>query len=67
MENSQKKAGGEPAKEREKLSPEEEQLKVPKKPSVDISENYHKHDFAHTHPSHARHKNFGMDHEPGAF
>jgi hypothetical protein len=26
----------------------------------------HEHDFSHTHPSHAHHKIFGMDHEPGA-
>lgn len=26
-----------------------------------------KNDFSHTHPTHAHHKNFGMDHEPGAF
>ena len=26
-----------------------------------------KHDFTHTHPTHAKHKNFGLDHEPGAF
>lgn len=25
------------------------------------------HDFTHTHPTHARHKTFGTDHEPGAF
>ena len=25
------------------------------------------HDFSHTHPDHAHHKTFGMDHEPGAF
>ncbi|HUH32563.1 MAG TPA: hypothetical protein VLZ28_01340 [Daejeonella sp.] len=25
------------------------------------------HDFSHTHPTHAHHKTFGMDHEPGAF
>ncbi len=24
-------------------------------------------DFTHTHPNHAKHKNFGFDHEPGAF
>ena len=26
-----------------------------------------KHDFTHTHPDHAKHKNFGFDHEPGSF
>ena len=26
-----------------------------------------KNDFTHTHPTHAKHKNFGFDHEPGAF
>jgi hypothetical protein len=25
------------------------------------------HDFTHTHPTHAHHKTFGVDHEPGAF
>ena len=25
------------------------------------------HDFTHTHPTHARHKRFGADHEPGTF
>lgn len=25
------------------------------------------HDFTHTHPTHANHKKFGADHEPGAF
>jgi len=37
---------------------------VKTKQSFKINRN---HEFSHTHPSHARHKQFGMDHEPGTF
>ncbi|MEO8794708.1 MAG: hypothetical protein ABI390_04520 [Daejeonella sp.] len=31
----------------------------------EITHVSHNNDFSHTHPSHARHKGFGVDHEPG--
>ena len=67
MENSSKKSGKETAEE--STNPmnavsESETTENKKRSQPKISRA---HDFAHTHPSHAKHKTFGMDHEPGAF
>ncbi len=67
MENLPKDEGQQPEEEKtaakgtsdEKADQQPPQEKTPK---VD-----RKHDFTHTHPDHAHHKNFGLDHEPGAF
>lgn len=77
MENSQENKGERFAEESGKLNPAMpvvilKESKVPE--SVKLRKHTiagpvvsRAHDFAHVHPSHARHKTFGMDHEPGAF
>lgn len=75
METTPKKNGDESAEEREKLSTEPIELSEPDLKKAENQAKSHRwepkayraHDFAHVHPSHARHKTFGMDHEPGAF
>ncbi|WP_026898757.1 hypothetical protein [Daejeonella oryzae] len=45
------------------------ELEELKKQSASEKKGKHKvsrdHDFTHTHPTHAKHKSFGTDHEPG--
>ena len=71
MKNSSVKPGNEKVQKDEKLK--DQKLKE-EAPELKQSKNKGKspkvsreHDFSHTHPSHAHHKTFGMDHEPGAF
>lgn len=77
METTPKKNGDELAEEREKLNTEptkevrgpesqEPVSKQTKKHKMEGPVVSRAHDFAHVHPSHARHKTFGLDHEPGA-
>ena len=55
------------ADESKKLINEEAELEKSKKEKTAEPKVSRTHDFTHTHPSHARHKQFGLDHEPGAF
>jgi len=68
MKNSSAKPGKDKLQKKKDNKPEEE---VPEQKSGEDTGREFKvsreHDFSHTHPSHAHHKNFGMDHEPGAF
>lgn len=76
METTPKKNGEELAEEREKLNTEQTEVRGPESQETESKQTKnHKedrpvvsraHDFAHVHPSHARHKAFGLDHEPGA-
>ena len=65
MENSPK--SGEGAAEESKELNTQPDLKKNKKKGWEAPKISRAHDFSHTHPSHAKHKTFGMDHEPGAF
>ena len=67
MENSTIKSGDGSAEERKILNSEEPELKEKKEEVKSAPKVSRWNDFAHTHPSHARHKSFGLDHEPGAF
>ena len=76
METTLNKNGDESAEEREKLNTDKPEPKEPelKKPETNQTKShrwepqaYRARDFAHVHPTHAKHKNFGIDHEPGAF
>lgn len=67
MDNSPNKPGSEAADESKKLMNEETEVKKAKNKKAGEPKVTREHDFTHTHPSHAKHKNFGMDHEPGAF
>lgn len=60
MDNSPNK----PADESKELMIALEKSKSKKTAERKVSRS---HDFTHTHPNHARHKQFGLDHEPGAF
>jgi hypothetical protein len=71
METTLNRNGDESAEEREKLSTDKPESK---EPEVNQTKShrwepraYRARDFAHVHPTHAKHKNFGIDHEPGAF
>lgn len=68
MKNSSAKPGKEKLQDKKDSKTEEEALEQKaveeRKSKIKVSRE---HDFSHTHPSHARHKNFGLDHEPGAF
>lgn len=55
------------ADESRKLVIEETELEKSKNKKTANPRISRSHDFSHTHPSHARHKQFGLDHEPGAF
>lgn len=66
MKNSPAKPGKEKLQKDEKLKEEAPELKRSKDKGKDPKVS-REHDFSHTHPSHAHHKTFGMDHEPGAF
>jgi hypothetical protein len=65
MENSPKKSAREIEEEKEKLNEEPEMNEAPNQDD-DTPKVSREHDFTHTHPTHAKHKNFGVDHEPGA-
>ena len=65
MENSPKSGDG--AAEESKELKTQPGLKTNKKLGGEASKFSRAHDFSHTHPSHAKHKIFGIDHEPGAF
>ena len=66
MENSPSKSGkGSPGKSK-KHGGKEPELKAPEKLESENPKLSREHDFTHTHPTHAKHKNFGLDHEPGA-
>lgn len=67
MENSSKKSGQETAEESKKLINEESELETTENKKGSKPKISREHDFSHTHPSHAKHKTFGIDHEPGAF
>ena len=67
MENSTNKTEEGSAEERNKRLAEQPGLEKRKKKNQDNTPKVtREHDFTHTHPTHAKHKNFGMDHEPGA-
>ena len=67
MENSPIESGKGPSEKPEETAGQEPQSTAPVQPDDDTPKVSREHDFTHTHPQHARHKNFGMDHEPGAF
>lgn len=67
MENSPIEQGKGPSEKPEKTEGQEPELNAPAHPDDDTPKVSREHDFTHTHPEHARHKSFGMDHEPGAF
>jgi len=67
MENLPSKPGKGPAESSKKDLSEEPELKAPENLESDTPKVSREHDFTHTHPTHAKHKTFGMDHEPGAF
>jgi hypothetical protein len=67
MEKSTIKPEEGSAEERNKSLAEQADLEKRKREKQDNTPKVtREHDFTHTHPSHAKHKNFGMDHEPGA-
>ena len=63
MDNSPNKT----TEEQKKVMNEEAELGKAKNKKSAEQKVSREHNFSHTHPSHARHKQFGMDHEPGAF
>ena len=65
MKNSSVKSGKEKLQKDEKSKEEAPETKQSKDQGKDPKVS-REHDFSHTHPSHAHHKIFGMDHEPGA-
>jgi len=67
MENSPLNPGKSPAEKAKETEAQEPELKAPEHLDDDTPKVSREHDFTHTHPDHAKHKNFGMDHEPGAF
>lgn len=67
MENLPKKSGIEPVEDNPELNnqgKEENKAEAAEENPPKVSRE---HDFTHTHPTHAHHKTFGLDHEPGAF
>ena len=65
MENTPRKSASEIEEEKKKLNEGAELNEAPTQ-NDDAPKVSREHDFTHTHPSHAKHKNFGVDHEPGA-
>ena len=67
MENLPGKSPAEIEEEKKKLKEEESQINKASNQDVDDTPKVSRaHDFTHTHPTHARHRSFGIDHEPGA-
>ena len=65
MESPRQKTGENSAEQKDLV--EKPESAAPENPESDAPKISREHDFTHTHPTHAKHKNFGMDHEPGAF
>jgi hypothetical protein len=64
MENLPKSGEG-AAEENKKQNPQSNEKKSEKRTGQSFKVS-REHDFTHTHPTHAKHKTFGADHEPGA-
>jgi hypothetical protein len=67
MENLPKNSENEPVEEKPEVKTPEEELNKTAASEEHTPKINRKNDFTHTHPDHAHHRSFGLDHEPGAF